>query len=219
MARMKATKFNSHPRMPRPGTGSRNATHAMPRQIHAALPAVLGCGATNVSLIEGSDAGSPPAGARLSQIAICCAAPGPDGEIGRRNGLKIRRPQGHVGSIPTPGTSGNARSVERRQVAGRDPFLAIGQVAGPRGLPVLHAHTHRGRLSSRVHQVARKEGFLLPGHDDVRESWRRNSVSQRSSVELDDHLPCARIDSSCSCYVAQGWSMAATAEARGDSIH
>src|SRR5690606_14674906 len=29
---------------------------------------------------------------------------GPDGETGRRKGLKIPRPQGHVGSIPTPGT-------------------------------------------------------------------------------------------------------------------
>src|SRR5690606_1003487 len=27
----------------------------------------------------------------------------PDGETGRRKGLKIPRPQGHVGSIPTPG--------------------------------------------------------------------------------------------------------------------
>ena len=29
----------------------------------------------------------------------------PDGEIGRRKGLKIPRPHGHVGSIPTPGTT------------------------------------------------------------------------------------------------------------------
>jgi hypothetical protein len=29
----------------------------------------------------------------------------PDGETGRRKGLKIPRPQGHVGSIPTPGTT------------------------------------------------------------------------------------------------------------------
>jgi hypothetical protein len=29
---------------------------------------------------------------------------GPDGEIGRRSGLKIRRPQGHGGSSPPPGT-------------------------------------------------------------------------------------------------------------------
>jgi hypothetical protein len=27
-----------------------------------------------------------------------------DGTIGKRSGLKIRRPQGHVGSTPTPGT-------------------------------------------------------------------------------------------------------------------
>ena len=32
-------------------------------------------------------------------------AQGPDGETGRRKGLKIPRPQGHVGSIPTPGTN------------------------------------------------------------------------------------------------------------------
>ena len=29
----------------------------------------------------------------------------PGGEIGRRNGLKIRYPHGCVGSIPTPGTN------------------------------------------------------------------------------------------------------------------
>ena len=29
----------------------------------------------------------------------------PDGEIGRRSGLKIRRPQGHRGSSPLPGTN------------------------------------------------------------------------------------------------------------------
>src|ERR1700677_4849333 len=29
----------------------------------------------------------------------------PDGEIGRRSGLKIRRPQGRGGSSPPPGTS------------------------------------------------------------------------------------------------------------------
>ena len=33
------------------------------------------------------------------------ARTGPGGETGRRKGLKIPRPQGHVGSIPTPGTS------------------------------------------------------------------------------------------------------------------
>ena len=31
-------------------------------------------------------------------------APRPDGEIGRRSGLKIRRPQGRGGSSPPPGT-------------------------------------------------------------------------------------------------------------------
>ena len=31
--------------------------------------------------------------------------PGPDGEIGRRSGLKIRRPQGRGGSSPPPGTN------------------------------------------------------------------------------------------------------------------
>jgi hypothetical protein len=31
-------------------------------------------------------------------------APSPDGEIGRRSGLKIRRPQGRGGSSPPPGT-------------------------------------------------------------------------------------------------------------------
>jgi hypothetical protein len=30
--------------------------------------------------------------------------PSPDGEIGRRKGLKIPHPQGYVGSSPTPGT-------------------------------------------------------------------------------------------------------------------
>jgi hypothetical protein len=30
---------------------------------------------------------------------------GPDGEIGRRSGLKIRRPQGRGGSSPPPGTN------------------------------------------------------------------------------------------------------------------
>ena len=34
-----------------------------------------------------------------------CARPGPGGEIGRRSGLKIRRPQGHAGSSPAPGTN------------------------------------------------------------------------------------------------------------------
>ena len=32
----------------------------------------------------------------------------PGGEIGRRNGLKIRYPHGCVGSIPTPGTNKTA---------------------------------------------------------------------------------------------------------------
>jgi hypothetical protein len=29
----------------------------------------------------------------------------PDGETGRRKGLKIPRPQGYAGSIPAPGTN------------------------------------------------------------------------------------------------------------------
>jgi hypothetical protein len=32
-------------------------------------------------------------------------SPGPDGEIGRRSGLKIRRPQGRGGSSPPLGTN------------------------------------------------------------------------------------------------------------------
>ena len=36
---------------------------------------------------------------------------GSDGEIGRRNGLKIRLPQGNVGSIPTPSTTTDSLAV------------------------------------------------------------------------------------------------------------
>jgi hypothetical protein len=36
-----------------------------------------------------------------SIVAVLC----PDGEIGRRSGLKIRRPQGCGGSSPPPGTN------------------------------------------------------------------------------------------------------------------
>jgi hypothetical protein len=34
----------------------------------------------------------------------CIVPESPDGEIGRRSGLKIRRPQGRGGSSPPPGT-------------------------------------------------------------------------------------------------------------------
>ena len=37
----------------------------------------------------------------------------PDGETGRRKGLKIPRPRGHAGSIPAPGTSPAAVAVRR----------------------------------------------------------------------------------------------------------
>jgi hypothetical protein len=37
--------------------------------------------------------------------SVVSALPGPDGEIGRRSGLKIRRPQGRGGSSPPPGTN------------------------------------------------------------------------------------------------------------------
>ena len=36
---------------------------------------------------------------------------GSDSEIGRRNGLKIRLPQGNVGSIPTPSTTTDSLAV------------------------------------------------------------------------------------------------------------
>ena len=49
---------------------------------------------------------------RRRALAKLCArrqsarvTPGRGGEIGRRSGLKIRRPQGLVGSTPTPGTN------------------------------------------------------------------------------------------------------------------
>ena len=41
----------------------------------------------------------------VSQSAEVCPFLCPDGEIGRRSGLKIRRPQGHRGSSPLPGTN------------------------------------------------------------------------------------------------------------------
>ena len=45
-------------------------------------------------------------GRRRRVVSYCCSrGPGPDGEIGRRIGLKIRRPQGHAGSSPAPGTT------------------------------------------------------------------------------------------------------------------
>ena len=40
-------------------------------------------------------------------------AAGPDGETGRRIGLKIRRGQPHAGSIPAPGTKAFATNIER----------------------------------------------------------------------------------------------------------
>src|SRR5512139_482208 len=48
----------------------------------------------------------------LTSRTLCAAAAtraGPGGGTGRRNGLKIRRPHGHTGSIPVRGTS--ARSL------------------------------------------------------------------------------------------------------------
>lgn len=45
-------------------------------------------------------------GRRRRVVSYCRSrGPGPDGEIGRRIGLKIRRPQGHAGSSPAPGTT------------------------------------------------------------------------------------------------------------------
>jgi hypothetical protein len=41
----------------------------------------------------------------LPSPRVLSQAFGPDGEIGRRKGLKIPRPQGHPGSSPGPGTS------------------------------------------------------------------------------------------------------------------
>ena len=38
------------------------------------------------------------------QLSVKCKTC-PDGEIGRRSGLKIRRPQGRGGSSPPPGTN------------------------------------------------------------------------------------------------------------------
>jgi hypothetical protein len=45
-------------------------------------------------------------------ILICLSTACPDGEIGRRSGLKIRRPQGRGGSSPPPGTKPDAAQQE-----------------------------------------------------------------------------------------------------------
>ena len=41
----------------------------------------------------------------IPTLASNTHVPSPGGGIGRRNGLKIRRPQGHAGSIPARGTN------------------------------------------------------------------------------------------------------------------
>jgi hypothetical protein len=41
----------------------------------------------------------------IAILAIARQPSSPDGEIGRRSGLKIRRPQGRGGSSPPPGTN------------------------------------------------------------------------------------------------------------------
>ena len=61
-----------------------------------------------------------------------CAGRG--GEIGRRSGLKIRRPQGLVGSIPTPGTIFGFSSTDvtdgQAGSASRDAGIAGGRSRG-----------------------------------------------------------------------------------------
>ena len=42
---------------------------------------------------------------KMTRLSGCRRPHGPDGETGRRIGLKIRRPRGHAGSIPAPGTT------------------------------------------------------------------------------------------------------------------
>ena len=80
------------------GDRSRVAFFALLSAVHSSLLASLSlqgrslrfCSATSCELLR----------SLIMGIERC-----PDGEIGRRKGLKIPRPQGHAGSIPAPGTS------------------------------------------------------------------------------------------------------------------
>src|SRR5277367_6884423 len=51
----------------------------------------------------------------------------PDGEIGRRSGLKIRRPQGRGGSSPPPGTRINPGQILQvsRKLFGDGPVVYV----------------------------------------------------------------------------------------------
>ena len=58
---------------------------------------------------------------RCVAVAAPCTSR-PDGETGRRKGLKIPHPQGYVGSIPTPGTT-TASATRLRRALPRTPVL------------------------------------------------------------------------------------------------
>eukprot|EP01136_Pigoraptor_vietnamica_P005764 Opistho-1_new@37829 len=55
-----------------------------------------------------------PSGFPFSLVHAVIMRPRPGGEIGRRSGLKIRRPCGHTGSIPVLGTTTSAMTRAAR---------------------------------------------------------------------------------------------------------
>src|SRR4026208_1412949 len=73
---------------------------------------------------------SNSSGAAEAGCLLACD-PRPGGEIGRRKGLKIPRPQGHDGSSPSPGTKclHQAHPVFAFRVADRSAFLTAKRVA------------------------------------------------------------------------------------------
>ena len=77
----------------------------------------------------------------------------PGGEIGRRNGLKIRYPHGCVGSIPTPGTNKTIGFRKKR------PSPPIGQCdSSVTGDPATLLGGLLGNVCRAIHVIAQPLG-------------------------------------------------------------
>ena len=100
---------------------------------------------------------------RMSIVfARCRQPPRPDGEIGRRSGLKIRRPQGRGGSSPPPGTN-LTRLFITTSLDYHLPGLSGGRIFDNRARSVLV------RCSARMsHNSRARADIMLPGSSALR---------------------------------------------------
>jgi hypothetical protein len=116
----------------RPGTKALGPAHCTDEQQ---LEAVRRLCNTDSAQSRATDAGPLRGWAQPGQgpnQALCQQLPNrqcPDGEIGRRSGLKIRRPQGRGGSSPPLGTM-NIKDLTGNQVTFTVAFLIAGACSG-----------------------------------------------------------------------------------------